>query len=140
MPPAPQPVLLFDADCALCRRAVRWLIRRDRAARLRFAALGGADGQAVRAALGGGTEAPDSLIFVPDWSRRLAGPWHLRADGALHALALLPGTGWATRALRRLPLSCLDAGYRAVAALRWQRRDARTSVPFSPAEEARILG
>lgn len=139
MPPARQPVLLFDADCALCRRAVRWLIRRDPQACLRFAALDGAEGRAVRAALGGETAAPDSLIFVPDWSRRLAGPWHLRADGALHALALLPGNGWAARALRRFPLPCLDAGYRTVAAARRRRGDARASVPFSPAEEARIL-
>lgn len=140
MTPAPQPVLLFDAECPLCRRCVRWLIRRDRAARLRFADLGSAEGRALRAALGGGRQAPDSLIFVPDWSRRLEGPWHLRADGALHAFALLPGTRWATTALRCLPLPWLNAGYRVVAAARRRRGDARSSVPFSAAEQARILG
>lgn len=140
MTPAPRPVLLFDADCPLCRRSVRWLIRRDRAARLRFADLGSVEGQAVRAALGGGREAPDSLIFVPDWSRRLQGPWHLRADGALHAFALLPRTRWATAALRCLPLPFLNAGYRVVAAARRRRGTARENVPFSATEQARMLG
>jgi len=136
----PQPVLLFDAECALCRRTVRWLIRRDRHARLRFADLGGTEGRAVRAALGDGQPAPDSLIFVPDWSRRLEGPWFLRADGALRALALLPGTGWAVRALRWAPPLWLDTAYRAVAAARRRRGDAATTVIFRPAEQARILG
>ena len=93
----------------------------------------------MRVALGGGRVAPDSLIFVPDWSRRLQGPWHLRADGALHAFALLPGTRWATAALRCLPLPCLNVGYRLVAAARRRRGTAGKNVPFSAAEQARIL-
>jgi predicted DCC family thiol-disulfide oxidoreductase YuxK len=136
----PQPVLLFDAECALCRRTVRWLIRRDRHARLRFADLGGAEGRAVRAAAGGGRDAPDSLILVADWSRRLEGPWFLRADGALRALAFLPGTGWACRALRLAPPAWLDAAYRLVAAARRRRGDAAGVVAFRPEEQARMLG
>jgi predicted DCC family thiol-disulfide oxidoreductase YuxK len=136
----PQPVLLFDAECALCRRTVRWLIRRDRHARLRFADLGGVEGRAVRAALGGGQDAPDSLILVADWSRRLEGPWFLRADGALRALAFIPDTEWAYRALRLVPPTWLDAAYRVVAAARRRRGDAAKAVAFGPEEQARILG
>jgi len=139
MASAPQPVLLFDAECPLCRRSVRWLIRRDPRARLRFAALDGTEGRAVRAALGADAGPPDSLILVPDWNRRLEGPWFLRADGALHALALLPGSNWAARALRLVPPSWLDAAYRGVAAARRRRGDAPTAVPFAPEEQARIL-
>jgi len=139
MPPAPRPVLFFDGDCALCRQAVRWLIRRDPRARLRFAELESPEGRAVRAALGKAENLPDSLIFVPEWSRRLEGPWHLRADGALRALALLEGTNWMVRALRQLPPAWLNAGYRGVAALRRRREDARTAFPFAPGEAARIL-
>lgn len=140
MPSAQQSVLLFDADCVLCRRAVRWLIRRDPHARLRFVGMASPEGLAIRAALGHGANAPDSLIFVPDWSRRLEGPWHLRADGALQALALLEEKKWAIQTLRLLPPLWLNAGYRVVAALRRRREDARTVVPFAPAETARILG
>lgn len=135
-----QPVVLFDAACPLCRRTVRWLIRRDRRARLRFADLGGAEGRAIRAVLGAAGDAPDSLILVADWSRRLEGPWFLRADGALRALALLPGTRWAVGALRCLPAAWLDAVYRGVAAARRRRGDAATAVPFTPEEQSRILG
>lgn len=136
----PKPVLLFDAECPLCRRSVRWLIQRDRHARLCYADLGGTEGRAVRAALGDGRNAPDSLIFVPEWSRRLEGPWFLRADGALRALALLPSAGWAVCALRWVPPAWLDTAYRAVAAARRRRGDAATTVVFRPEEQARILG
>ncbi|MFZ9747419.1 MAG: thiol-disulfide oxidoreductase DCC family protein, partial [Opitutaceae bacterium] len=117
----PQPVLLFDAGCPLCRRTVQCLIRRDRHGRLRFAALDGAEGRLIRAALGAAADPPDSLILVADWSLRLEGPWFLRADGALRALALLPGTSWAVRVLRFVPPSWLEAAYRAVAAARRRR-------------------
>jgi predicted DCC family thiol-disulfide oxidoreductase YuxK len=136
----PQPVVLFDAECPLCRRTVRWLIRRDRHARLRFADLGGTEARAIRAALGAAGDPPDSLILVADWERRLEGPWFLRADGALRVLALLPGTRWTAGALRVLPAVWLDAVYRGVAAARRRRGDAAEGVPFTPEEQARILG
>jgi predicted DCC family thiol-disulfide oxidoreductase YuxK len=98
------------------------------------------EGRAVRAALGGGQDAPDSLILVADWSRRLEGPWFLRADGALRALAFIPDTEWAYRALRLVPPTWLDAAYRVVAAARRRRGDAAKAVAFGPEEQARILG
>lgn len=36
----PRPVVLFDGDCAFCNSTVRWLVKRDTLARLRFASLG----------------------------------------------------------------------------------------------------
>ncbi|MEY3022120.1 MAG: hypothetical protein RIS86_1318 [Planctomycetota bacterium] len=46
---APPPALvLFDGDCAFCSRSMRFIARRDRARRLRFASL---DSETARAAL-----------------------------------------------------------------------------------------
>lgn len=42
LPPSPdQPILFYDAQCALCDRTVRWCLRHDRRGRLRFAPLQG---------------------------------------------------------------------------------------------------
>ena len=35
----PGPVVLFDGDCAFCNATVRWTVKRDPLARLRFAPL-----------------------------------------------------------------------------------------------------
>ena len=111
------PVLLFDGECGLCNALVRFLLRRDRAARLRFATLQGVYGQAALKRLGLPASDFDSLVFLPKGDE---GPGLLRTDGALGALAELGG-GWAkaARRARCMPPGFRDTVYRAVARTRY---------------------
>lgn len=112
-----EPVLLFDGECGLCNTLARFLLRRDRARRLRFAALQGNHGQAALRRLGLPTRDFDSLVFLP---RGEAGPGLLRTEGALAAMSALGG-GWArlARCLRRVPAGLRDGVYRLVARTRY---------------------
>jgi predicted DCC family thiol-disulfide oxidoreductase YuxK len=113
------PVLLYDGECGLCNAVVRFLLRRDRAVRLHFAALQSAPAQAYLAAQGLPTADFDSIVFVPDWNRPAPGAALLRTDGALAALNELGG-GWRTVAkLRVLPRWLRDPFYKLVARTRY---------------------
>ena len=121
-PPAEtHPVLLFDGECGLCNRVVRWLLRIDRRGRLRFAPLQGPDAQAYLAAHGLPTRDFSTLVFVPDWERRERPDFRLRTDGVVAALRACGGAGaWLAALLAIVPAPCRDAGYRLVA--RWRFR------------------
>jgi predicted DCC family thiol-disulfide oxidoreductase YuxK len=64
--PADQPVVLFDGVCNLCNASVRFLIRRDRAGRLRYASLQSQYGKGRLAALGLPPDYSDSIVFLED--------------------------------------------------------------------------
>ncbi len=119
--PASGPVLLYDGDCGLCNRVVRLLLRLDRAERLRFARLRGEAGQAYLRAHGLPAADFDSLVFVPDWSRREQREFLLRTDGVIAALRVCGGVATELAAvLEVVPVRWRDAGYRLVA--RWRYR------------------
>ena len=87
------PVILFDGECALCQRVVRGLLRLDGEARMRFAPLQGAAGQAFLRARGLPTDDFDSLVFVPDWDHAASGEYLMRTDGLIGALKVCGGIG-----------------------------------------------
>ncbi|HMO05842.1 MAG TPA: DCC1-like thiol-disulfide oxidoreductase family protein [Kiritimatiellia bacterium] len=86
------PVILFDGVCNLCHGAVRFIIRRDRAARFRFASLQSEPGRRLAAG-----PAPDSILLIENGlrydrstaalriARRLDGAWPL-----LYAFIVIP--------------------------------------------------
>lgn len=111
------PVLLFDGECGLCNFLVRVLLKKDREARLRFAAMQGAYGQAALRAHGLPTKDFDSLVFLP---AGVAGPAMLRSDGALAALEALGGHhAKLARLERKVPVAIRDLGYNLVARTRY---------------------
>lgn len=114
------PVLFFDGECGLCNRLVRVLLRWDRRGELHFAPLQGPSAQAYLRRHGLPTEDFDSLIFVPAWSRRERPEYLVRTDGALAALEACGRFVRTARALRRVPASWRDAGYKVVARLRYR--------------------
>ena len=117
----PRPVLLFDGECGLCNRVVRILLRLDRSARLGFAPLQGRPAQEFLRAHNLPDRDFDSLVFVPDWSRRERPELLLRTDGVIAALRLCGGAGRTlAAALGVVPAVCRDASYRLVA--RWRYR------------------
>jgi predicted DCC family thiol-disulfide oxidoreductase YuxK len=91
------PVIFFDGVCNLCHGAVRFIIRRDRTARFRFASLQ-SDGHRAQCAVTGRIGEPmDSIILLEDGrtydrstaalriARRLDGAWPL-----LYAFIIIP--------------------------------------------------
>ncbi|MBL9209228.1 MAG: DUF393 domain-containing protein [Opitutaceae bacterium] len=113
-------VLFFDGECGLCQRLVRLLLRLDRGARLRYAALQSPVAQAYLRRHGLPVADFDSLVFVPDWRRREQREFLVRTAGALAALRVT-GNGparFAAGVLGLVPERLRDAGYRCVARVR----------------------
>jgi predicted DCC family thiol-disulfide oxidoreductase YuxK len=122
--PGPGLLVVFDGHCGFCNRAVRWLLRRDRNDRLRFAA---SDSPKVADLLArhelaapDRAAAPETIIVVRDFGgegRKLL----FRSDAVVALLRELPRP-WpaAGAALASLPRPLRDLGYRLVA--RWRYR------------------
>jgi len=110
-------VLFFDGECGLCQRLVRLLLRLDRGARLRYAALQSPVAQDYLRRHGLPVADFDSLIFVPDWSRRERPEFLVRTAGAVAALRVTGGgpARFAAGLLGLVPERLRDAGYRCVA-------------------------
>jgi predicted DCC family thiol-disulfide oxidoreductase YuxK len=138
---ARRPVLLYDGECGLCNGVVRFLLREDAGARMRFAPLQSAPAQAYLRARGLPTEDFDSLVFVPDWDRPEGGAARLRTDGALSAADEIGGV-WRVAAWGRvLPAAVRDPFYKIVARFRYALFGEYRPTPLPEAEWAqRFLG
>lgn len=118
---SPRPALLFDGECGLCNRVVRLLLRLDRHGALAFAPLQGAPAVEFLRAHGLPDHDFDTMVYVPDWTRREQPAFLLRTDGVIAALRICGGIGKTLAfALRIVPAPCRDAAYRLVA--RWRYR------------------
>ena len=123
------PIVLFDGVCNLCAGAVRFVIRRDRRGRFRFAALQSDTGRriltAARVETPGSGEPPQSLILF-------AGGKVYRSSTA--ALLILAGLGRAwpfVATLLVIPAPLRNLVYRFVARNRyhWFGRKTVCEVP-----------
>jgi predicted DCC family thiol-disulfide oxidoreductase YuxK len=131
-------VVFFDGVCNLCNASVDWLVRHDRAERLRFASLQGPYGALLLARV---------AVEMPHLAH-VDAMWLLDADGTLHAAsdAVLRTAGWlpwpwrATRSLLLVPRVLRDTCYRVVAARRitWFGRRPTCRLP-GPGDVARFL-
>ncbi|MCA9728374.1 MAG: thiol-disulfide oxidoreductase DCC family protein [Candidatus Eisenbacteria bacterium] len=122
----PERVVLFDGVCSLCNRGIDFLIRHDRAGRLRFAPLQSDAARALLATLGTSASTsmgreitgadvppPRSVVYVAE------GRVYLRSEAVLRLLADL-GRGWRlVRVLGIVPVSWRDAFYDWVARNRY---------------------
>ncbi len=121
------PVLLFDGECGLCQRVVRFLLRLDRCGALRFAPLQGPSAQEFLREHGMSTQDFSSVIFVPDWTASTGGgkagrnqaDFLTHTDAAIAALRACGRNGLAG-VLRLFPRSLRDAGYRWVGHARYR--------------------
>lgn len=114
-----QPVLLYDGECGLCNRLVRWLLRSDKTGRLHYAPLQSEPAQNYLRGQGLPTQDLDSLVFVPDWNAPRAGEARLRTDGALSAAAEVGGVWRVVSWLRILPAWLRDPVYKLIARTRY---------------------
>jgi predicted DCC family thiol-disulfide oxidoreductase YuxK len=113
MPPV---IVLYDSECGVCNRLVRWLIRRDRHLRLTFASLQGDTARDLRSRQPVIPSQSDTLVLV-----RGTQPNEevlLRTRAVLGVLALLPWPWRALGPLGVLPPVLLDPPYRLFAAVR----------------------
>lgn len=111
-------IVVFDGHCLLCNGWVRFLLRHDRAARLRFASIQGREGQALLARAGLEVAGLDTLLLVDDAAEGAPSWQH---TGAI--LRVLWALGWPWRIATLgwiIPAPLRDAAYRAVARNRYR--------------------
>lgn len=105
---ADQAIILFDGDCAFCNGWVKWIRKRDRTHRFRYAALGSEEGQRLRTthALPPST---DSVVLVSE------GKAYLKSTAAGRILRSLPGYRFAGTLLLLVPRFLRDPVYDLIA-------------------------
>jgi predicted DCC family thiol-disulfide oxidoreductase YuxK len=109
----PGPVVLYDGECGLCHRSVKFLIQRDNG-RLWYAPLQGETAAALRARHAEIPTTLESVVLVD------AGRVFLRSKAFLYGAKYLTAPWrWAYH-LRWLPALVLDLGYRLVARIRYR--------------------
>jgi len=134
-------VCFFDGHCGLCNGAVRWLLRRDRQDRLRFAVLESEIGAELMARHGISLEHQKSgsttILVVRGFGGREE-KILVRSEAALALLNELPRPWPAVgRMLGWIPLPVRDAVYRAVAHWRYRIGGRLERCPIPTEEERR---
>lgn len=113
-------VVLFDGVCGLCNRLVTFLLRRDSARRLRFAALQSATARELLAAHSVDAADLDTVYVIADW-RRPGERVLSRSTAVLHAVGQLDRPWPAAAKVASLaPRPLADLVYKAVAATRYR--------------------
>jgi predicted DCC family thiol-disulfide oxidoreductase YuxK len=129
------PIILFDGVCNLCHGAVRFVIRRDPNASLRFAPLESGLARRLVRERAGHEPPADSILLVDE------GELYQRSDAVLRIAARLRSPWPAIALLRAVPRPLRDAAYDYVARnrYRWFGRKQACPVP-EPEMRDRFLG
>jgi predicted DCC family thiol-disulfide oxidoreductase YuxK len=133
-------LLLYDGVCALCNGVVKFLLKRDRPGRFRFAPLQSDLGREVLARFDIHT-CPDGVMLLTNAltpSERL----YQRSDAVAASLQLLnPPWQGVGKALGLLPRPLRDWGYGMVARFRYRLFGRYDTCPMPPPEQrSRLLG
>lgn len=123
--PVDVPVIFFDGICNFCNALVRFVIRRDRAARFRFAALQSVTAKHLLGESGGDDLHFDSVVLVE------GGQTYRNSTAALRIARGLRFPWPALYALMAIPAPLRDWVYRLVARnrYRWFGRSGQCMVP-----------
>jgi len=103
-----QPVLFFDGECALCNRAVRFILKHEKNQDIRFAALNSNYAQKEL----NGLELPDSLVL------KVGKQIYIKSAAVFKTMEYLKGWPRLFRIFRFLPDSLLNWKYDLVARFR----------------------
>jgi predicted DCC family thiol-disulfide oxidoreductase YuxK len=132
-------LVLYDGECGFCNYSIRWLLRRDRYDRLRFAPSSSFAVQGLLASHGvpptGPNSSPDSILVF----RNTGTPVEellVRSNAFLACLRVLPQPWPALAALLRLiPRPLRESAYRFIAQHRYRFRGRYASCPIPTPEE-----
>ncbi len=128
-------VLLFDGVCNLCNGAVDFILRRERAPRLRFASLQSGCARRLLAGSGIDPERLETLVFVR------GSEVYVRSDAVLAVCGELRAPWRWLRVFRVLPRGLRDGIYRFVGGRRYRWFGKRDSCRMpTPEEKERFLG
>lgn len=108
-----QAILLYDGYCALCNASVQWLLKHDKEAKVKLAALQGQ----TAAALGKKFPIPeeiDSVVLI------YQGRVYHYAEAVQQLLLLVRPKYWALFVLKMLPKFLKNLGYRLIASIRYR--------------------
>jgi predicted DCC family thiol-disulfide oxidoreductase YuxK len=128
------PLVLYDGDCGLCARSVRFILDHERDHQIVFAPLQGPTGALARQRFPRIPASVDSVVYIRD------GRAHLRSKAMLYAASHLRAPWRWSHAMRWFPGVVLDLAYRVVAAVRyriWGHADACQLV--TPEQRRRFL-
>ena len=106
---ANEPIILFDGECNLCDRTVRFIIRRDPAGRCRFASLQSEPARRLLAPLGLDSQAFDSVVLLAN------GGVYTKSEAALRISGYLAWPWRWLQLLRIVPRPLRDLVYDLVA-------------------------
>lgn len=130
-PLAPQPIIVFDAQCVLCSANAQFVLKHDRREHFRLASMQGEVGAALFRRFGIDPADPETIILVDGDSVRL------NSDAVI---AIYAGLGWpwrAAAALRLVPRVLRDPVYRWVARNRYRLFGRRETCWLPTPEQAR---
>jgi predicted DCC family thiol-disulfide oxidoreductase YuxK/GNAT superfamily N-acetyltransferase len=137
-PRSPLHLVLYDGECGICSRTVRWLLAADRRGLLHFAPLQGTTAAALRRRWPDLPDDLDSLIYVDRSDGGEQVSW--RSTAALRIGRLLGGPwGMLATVLDWLPRSVADATYDAFARRRHLLGSPRECAVPSPLQRVRFL-
>jgi predicted DCC family thiol-disulfide oxidoreductase YuxK len=108
------PLVLYDGNCGLCAKSVRWILDHERDHTIVFAPLQGSTAARARERYPHIPASIDTVVYVSD------GRAHLRSKAFLHAARHLRAPWRWGYAMRWFPGFVLDVAYRVVAALRYR--------------------
>lgn len=118
-------IVFFDGTCHLCHRSVRFIIRRDKRRKFRFAPLQGITARQLLGLQPAEQENPDSLLLLE------AGKLHRESGAVLHIARQLPGIWKLSIILFIIPAPLRNVLYRFVARrrYRWFGQSAQCMLP-----------
>ena len=125
------PIIVFDGDCNICSRWVRFLMVRDTSAPYRFAAMQGAAGQRLLSQYGLDPDDPETFILVTETGI-------LQQSDAIAAVLKSLGEPWSFvgAMIVLIPQSVRDWAYRRLARNRY-RWFGKRDVCYAPSVDQR---
>lgn len=134
MTKTPENLILFDGVCNLCSALVQFIIRHDREAKFRFAAIQSEIGREIFQSRGLDTADLQTFVFIAD------GKMFLRSDAAIEVVARFGGAWRIFRVFQFVPRIVRDSIYSTIARnrYRWFGRKEVCMVP-TPENKERFL-
>lgn len=125
------PVVLIDGVCHLCQGITKFLITRDRSARLKFASMQSETGQRLLSEGGLPQDSFNSFVLIED------GHYYTCSTGALRLARLLPFPWPLLYAFIIIPRFLRDALYNLIARnrYRWFGKDEACMIPTKEIRE-----